>query len=171
MRFHGALLEVAGIGVLLSGRSGAGKSECALELVTRGYRLVADDAVDLAVEGGRLWGRSAPAVRDHIEIRGLGILSIPDLYGPDAVAAEAELALVCRLERDPVDPDRTGLEREEETILGVAVPRVTLAAHPYAGASTATLVDAAIRDTLRRRSGTHGAQRFDDRLRTLVRSR
>jgi serine kinase of HPr protein (carbohydrate metabolism regulator) len=110
-------------------------------------------------------------VCDHIEIRGLGILSIPDLYGPDAVVDHAEIALVCRLESDPGPPDRTGLEREAEVLLGVAVPRVTLAAHPRAGASTATLVDAAARDTLRRREGIHAAKRFDDRLRALSRIR
>ncbi len=171
MRFHGALLEVAGIGVMLAGRSGAGKSECALELVTRGYRLVADDAVDLVIEDGGLWGRAAPAVRNHLEIRGLGILSIPDLYGADAVTGSAEVALLCRLEKDPGPQDRTGLERATESLLGVDVPRVTLHAHPHAGASTATLVDAAVRDTLRRRDGHFAAERFDAHLRALVRQR
>jgi HPr kinase/phosphorylase len=169
VRLHGALVEVAGIGVLLSGPSGVGKSECALELVARGHRLVADDAVDLAVESGALIGRAAPAVRDHIEIRGLGILCIPDLYGAGAVAESAELGLVCRLSSDAGEPDRTGLERVEEALLGVAVPVVTLSADPRAGASLATLVDAAARDTLRRRAGSHGARRFDDRVRELVR--
>jgi len=168
VRVHGALVEVAGIGVLLTGPSGVGKSECALELVARGHRLVADDAVELALEAGRPVGRAAPAVRDHIEIRGLGILCVPDLYGRGAVSESAEVALVCRLVSDPGDPDRTGLERAEVPLLGVPVPLVTLAPHPRAGASLATLVDAAARDALRRRAGRDGARRFDARLRDLT---
>lgn len=168
MRYHGALVEVGGVGVLLSGRSGAGKSECALELVARGHRLVADDAVDLALEGGRVVGRAAPAVKGHLAIRGLGILCIGDLYGPGALADACEVALVCRLEAELAEPDRTGLDRGEEWILGVRVPCVALSSRPRAGATLATLVDAAARDARSRRAGADGALRFDARLQRLA---
>ena len=157
------LVEVGGIGVLLAGPSGAGKSECALELVARGNRLVADDAVDLAREGDRVIGRAAPAIGPHLEIRGLGILCVTDLYGPGAYAESASVDLVCRLDPGRADFDRTGLERESEEILGVAVPRVVLPASP--GASLATIVDAAARDHRQRRAGANTAERFDARWR------
>jgi len=166
VRFHGVLVEVGGVGVLLAGPSGAGKSECALELVARGHRLVADDAVELTREGDRVIGRAAEAVGPHIEIRGLGILSVPELYGPDAYCESAAVELVCRLDPGRVDFDRTGLDRECEDLLGVAVPRVVLSSPP--GASLATIVDAAARDQRQRRSGPGAAQRFDARLQRLT---
>jgi HPr kinase/phosphorylase len=163
VRFHGVLVEVGGIGVLLAGPSGAGKSECALELVARGHRLIADDAVELTREGDRVIGRATDAIGAHIEIRGLGILSVPELYGPGAVREAAAVDLVCRLDPERTDFDRTGLERESEDLLGVAVPRVVLPSPP--GASLATIVDAAARDARLRRAGTNAAARFDARLR------
>jgi HPr kinase/phosphorylase len=168
MRFHGVLVDVGGVGVLLAGPSGAGKSECALELVARGNRLVADDAVDLAREGDRVVGRAAPAIGPHLEIRGLGILCVTDLYGPEAFAESAAVDLVCRLDPGRADFDRAGLERESEEILGVAVPRVVLPASP--GASLATIVDAAARDQRLRRAGINAAERFDAHWQRVSRS-
>jgi HPr kinase/phosphorylase len=159
VRYHGVLVDVGGVGVLLAGPSGAGKSECALELITRGHRLVADDAVELTREGERLIGRAAAAIGGHLEIRGLGILSIPDLYGPNACAESAAVDLICRLDPGRADFDRTGLDRESEDLLGVAVPRVVLPASP--GTSLATIVDAAARDHRLRRTGPGSAERFD----------
>jgi HPr kinase/phosphorylase len=161
MRYHGVLVDVGGIGVLLAGPSGAGKSECALELIARGNRLVADDAVELAREDDRVIGRASAAIGAHLEIRGLGILSIPDLYGPQACAESAPIDLICRLDPGRADFDRTGLDREHEELLGVLVPRVVLPSPP--GASLATIVDAAVRDLRLRRSGTHSAARFAER--------
>ena len=161
MRFHGVLVDVGGVGVLLAGPSGAGKSECALELIARGHRLVADDAVELSREGERVVGRAAEAIGPHLEIRGLGILCVTDLYGPGAFAESAVVDLVCRLDPGRADFDRTGLERESEELLGVAVPRVVLPATP--GASLATIVDAAARDQRLRSAGTNSAERFDAR--------
>ena len=108
MQVHGALVQVQvrresereGVGVLLLGPSGVGKSEAALELVTRGHRLVADDVVELSPEAGRLFGCAPQAIRHYLEIRGLGILFVPALYGERAVAPESPVDLVCRLERD-----------------------------------------------------------------------
>ena len=110
MTIHGALVSVRGVGVLLLGSSGAGKSECALELISRGHRLVADDVVELHVsESGALLGRSPERIRHHLEIRGLGILYVPDLYGPDRVLDETGVDLVCRIERwRALDPGHHG---------------------------------------------------------------
>jgi HPr kinase/phosphorylase len=159
MRYHGVLVDVGGVGVLLAGPSGAGKSECALELITRGHRLVADDAVELARDGDRVIGRAASAIGPHLEIRGLGILCVTDLYGPNAFAESAAVDLICRLDPGRADFDRTGLERESEEVLGVLVPRVVLPASP--GTSLATIVDAAARDLRLRRAGQNSAERFD----------
>jgi len=158
VRYHGVLVDLGGVGVLLAGPSGAGKSECALELIARGHRFVADDAVELSLEGDRVIGRAAAAIGPHLEIRGLGILSVPDLYGSDAVAESAPVDLICRLDPGRADFDRTGLERESEELLGVLVPRVVLPASP--GTSLATIVDAAARDLRLRRAGRSGAERF-----------
>jgi HPr kinase/phosphorylase len=158
---HGALLEVQAVGVLLVGPSGIGKSECALELVARGHRLVADDVVRLREEGGRLFGSAPEAIRHYLEIRGLGILFIPDLYGPEAVREEVEMELVCRLEHWRADGEyeRVGLERPAERWAGVELPTLLLPARP--AGSMATVVEAAARDHLQRRRGRSAAQRLD----------
>jgi HPr kinase/phosphorylase len=166
MRVHGALVDVHGVGILLLGPSGIGKSECALELVSRGHRLVADDVVDLARdEAGRLVGSAPERIRHHMEIRGLGILYIPDLFGPEGVAESAAVDLVCELERwrEGAPYDRLGLERERTELEGVEVPRLVLPAHP--GGSMATVVEVAAREHRRRLEGVNAAARLDDRLR------
>jgi HPr kinase/phosphorylase len=168
VRYQGVLVDVGGVGVLLAGPSGAGKSECALELIARGHRLVADDAVELSRDGERVIGRAAPAIGPHLEIRGLGILCVTDLYGPGAFAESAVVDLICRLDPGRADFDRTGLERESEELLGVLVPRVVLPASP--GTSLATIVDAAVRDLRLRRAGKHSAERFDAHWRRASRT-
>ena len=133
MTIHGALVEVGGVGVLLLGPSGVGKSECALELVTRGHRLVAEDVVELRPDGeGRVFGSSPERIRHHLEIRGLGIVYVPDLYGPERVADRAAVDLVCRIERwrSDGDYDRVGLDPDWQEIEGVKVRRLTLPARP-----------------------------------------
>ncbi len=163
---HGALVEVLEVGVLLLGPSGIGKSECALELVTRGHRLVADDVVRIRrSEEGRLIGSAPALIRHYLEIRGLGLLSIPALFGGGAVREEAELALVCRLERwrEGADYERIGLDRQTEEILGVPLPTLLLPLRP--GASMATLVEVGARDLLRRRAGSNAARDLDARVR------
>ena len=169
-RVHGALLEVHRVGVLLRGRSGIGKSECALELVSRGHRLVADDVVELEKGGdGRLVGRSPERIRHHMEIRGLGILYIPDLFGPESVAESVAVDLVCELERwrEGADYERVGLERTSLDLLGAEVPRLVLPAHP--GGSMATVVEVAAREHRRRQDGVNAAARLDARLRREMR--
>lgn len=166
MLCHGALVDVHGVGVLLLGPSGIGKSECALELVSRGHRLVADDVVEIErTEDGGVLGRSAPRIRHHLEIRGLGILSVPDLFGPDAVRDAAPVELVCHLDRPGEDREyeRVGIDRPTEMVAGAAIPSVVLPARP--GGSMATVVEVAARDLLLRRRGVNAAARLDARLR------
>jgi HPr kinase/phosphorylase len=165
-RVHGALVDVEGIGVLLLGPSGIGKSECALELVRRGHRLVADDVVVLRrEEGGPLTGETPELIRHHMELRGIGIVYVPDLFGPDSVRERAEVALVCRLEawRPDLDVERVGLERQTEAWEGVALPALRLPARP--AGSLATLVEVAVRDHRLRGAGESAAERLDARLR------
>lgn len=166
---HGTLVEVLGVGVLIRGPSGIGKSEAALELVTRGQRLVADDVVRLRQgPGGAIRGSSPPLIRHHLEIRGIGILYVPDLYGADAVGDEAGVDLVCRLERwrEGESYERVGLTRPTEPLLGRDVPCVLLPVRP--AGNMATLIEVAVRDHLQRESGVVAASRLDERLRTEV---
>ncbi len=163
---HGAFLEVFGVGTVLLGPSGIGKSECALELLNRGHRLVADDLIEMTPESGdRLVGRAPERIRHHMEIRGIGIFYVPELFGADSVRDEMSVDLICRLERwrEGVAYERVGLERPEEALAGVRLPTLTLPARP--GGSMATVVELAAREHLQRRSGVNAAQRLDRRLR------
>ncbi len=165
MQVHGGLLRVRGLGVLLLGPSGVGKSETALELVSRGHQLVADDVVELQLEAGRVIGSARPPIRHFLEIRGIGILYVPDLYGPGAVAEESPVGLICHLEpwRAGESYERVGLERTCERLLGVEIPALVLPVRP--SANMATLVEAAVRDCEQRARGRSGAARLDARMR------
>jgi HPr kinase/phosphorylase len=165
---HGALVEVLGLGVLLLGQSGVGKSECALQLIQRGHRLVADDVVRLhRVDASppTLSGHAPELIRHYMEIRGIGLVNILDLYGEDAVKADASVDLVCHLEvwQDEVEYERVGLERTHETWLEVSLPSLTLPLRP--ALSMATVVEVAVRDALQRRQGVNAAARLDATLR------
>ena len=160
-RIHGSLVELEGVGVLLIGESGVGKSECALELVRRGHRLVADDVGEVeGTAGAEPSGRPHATLGHHIEIRGLGILSVPDLFGREAVLDSTRIDLVCRLERNAPSYDRIGIDRPRYEIgEGIGVPSVVLPAHP--AGTLATLVEVAARDQDLRRGGLNAAARFD----------
>jgi len=164
VQVHGALVRVQGVGVLLLGRSGVGKSETALELVTRGHPLVADDIVELSNVGGALVGRAPEAIRHYLEIRGLGILYVPELYGAAAVLTECPVDLVCRLERDApgLEYERVGLERPRESFEGVALPVVRLPMRP--ATSLGVIVEAAARDHRMRARGPSAAARLEAEL-------
>jgi HPr kinase/phosphorylase len=152
-RLHGVLIDVLGVGVFIRGESGIGKSECGLELVDRGHRLVSDDAVDLKATSRGLLGASPPPTRDHMEIRGLGILNIQDLYGVSAVSPQQTIDLIVHLEKwNPRKAyDRLGLNREMETILDVEVPLLRLPVAP--GRNVALLVELAAKNLLLRARG------------------
>lgn len=163
---HGVLVDVLDVGVLLLGPSGIGKSECALELVTRGHRLIADDVVRIhRAADGRLRGSAPELIRHYMEIRGIGLLHIPDLYGPDSVCLESPIDLICHLERwrENAEYERVGLERPTEKLTGVELPSLVLPVRP--ASSMATLVEAAARDHHQRAQGTSAAERFDAQMR------
>ena len=162
---HGALTDVYGIGVLLLGESGTGKSECALDLVTRGHRLVADDVVEVSQESDRIiMGRGPARIRHHMEIRGLGIINIRDLFGVAAIRYRKRIELVVLLEpwRPEGEYDRLGLEEQTYPILGVPIPMLRIPVS--AGRNIAILVEVAARNHLLKLMGVHAARSFAARL-------
>ncbi len=162
---HGALVDVYGIGVLLLGESGTGKSECALDLVTRGHRLVADDVVEVSQESDRIiMGRGPARIRHHMEIRGLGIINIRDLFGVAAIRYRKRIELVVLLEpwRPEGEYERLGLEEQTYAILGVAIPMLRIPVS--AGRNVAILVEVAARNHLLKLMGVHAARSFTARL-------
>jgi HPr kinase/phosphorylase len=162
---HGVLLDILGLGVLLTGESGIGKSECALDLVVRGHRLVADDTVDVRCrEQSILIGASPELTRHHVEIRGLGLVNVTDLFGVSATRTSKRIELVVHLERweSGREYDRLGLDTEMIEILGVRVPLITM---PVAsGRNLAMLVEVAARNQLLRVRGRHAARMLTERL-------
>ncbi|NKF24057.1 hypothetical protein [Solimonas marina] len=152
---HGVFMRVHGTGVLLTGASGVGKSELALELLTRGHRLVADDAVDFSVRRGFIIGRAPRLLRGFMEARSLGILNITKLYGSRSVIARQRLDLVVHLEAPRIVWDsgmeRLGGRRSQVDILGVELPEITVPIR--LGHNLAVLVEAACRDQQLRLQG------------------
>jgi HPr kinase/phosphorylase len=158
---HGVLVDVYGIGVLLLGESGTGKSECALDLVTRGHRLVADDVVEVIRESdGIIIGRGPGRIRHHMEVRGLGIINIRDLFGVAAIRYRKRIELVILLEawRPEEEYDRLGVEEQTHSILGVAISRLRIPVS--AGRNIAILVEVAARNHLLKLMGIHAARNF-----------
>ncbi|HEX8160540.1 MAG TPA: HPr(Ser) kinase/phosphatase [Pyrinomonadaceae bacterium] len=167
---HGVLLDAYGLGVLIEGESGIGKSECALDLIVRGHRLVSDDTVEVRCVGAeRLTGCAPELLREHMEIRGLGIINIRELFGVSAIWAGAkQIGLSIRLERwgEMKEVDRLGVEVSEVEILGVRVPQVLLPVSP--GRNLATLVETALRVHLLRARGQNAARDFVARHSALL---
>ena len=167
---HGVLVDVFGQGLLLLGKSGIGKSECALELVMRGHRLVADDAVHCEWRPpGVVFGAPADLLKHHIEVRGLGVLNVKNLFGVTATRDRKRINLVIRLLEwsDDAEYDRMGIEDRYHDILGVDVREVRLPVRP--GRSMASILEIAARNELMRLSGVHSARDFFGHLnRTLV---
>ena len=167
---HGVLMDVLGLGLLIVGESGIGKSECALDLVDRGHRLVADDAVEVRRRAESvLIGACPDLTRHHMEIRGIGVINVRDMYGVASTRRSKRIEFVVQLERwEPErDYERLGLEDERHEVLGVAVPSVTIPVAP--GRNVALLVEVAARNQLLRSRGQHAArqlvERADRRLR------
>ncbi|HWO18743.1 MAG TPA: HPr(Ser) kinase/phosphatase [Kofleriaceae bacterium] len=161
---HGVLLDVLGIGVLVIGKSGIGKSETALDLVVRGHRLVADDVIRIRRQGPNVIGRSAGLLGHHMEIRGLGIINVKDLFGIAAVREAKKIELVIELREWSPDEeyDRLGFDDRTDDILGCPVPALRLPVRP--GRNLATLVEVAARNQLLKIQGTHSARAFRDQL-------
>lgn len=168
---HGVFLEVHGMGVLLTGESGVGKSELALELITRGHRLVADDAPEFSRVGPDIVrGRCPEALRDFLEVRGLGILNVPAMYGGSAIKLSKDLRLVVQLQRlasqDLQQLDRLQGSYRTHTILDIEIPEVILPV--AAGRNLAVLVEAAVRDHILLRKGYNASEAFIKRQRELI---
>jgi HPr kinase/phosphorylase len=162
---HGVLMDMLGLGVLLVGESGIGKSECALDLVVRGHRLVADDTVEVRRRGERtLLGTCPELTRHHMEIRGLGVINIRDLFGVASTRASKRLELVVQLERwDPAQEyDRLGLDEHAYDLFGVNVPLIHMPVAP--GRNLAILVEVAARNQILRSRGLHAARDLAERL-------
>jgi HPr kinase/phosphorylase len=161
---HGVLMDVLGIGVLLRGKSGIGKSELALDLVVRGHRLVADDLIRIRRLGGYVVGRGTGLIGHHMEIRGLGIINVKDLFGISAVRDTKKIELLVELREwnEGEEYDRLGFDDHFDRILDVAVPAVQLPVRP--GRNLATLIEVAARNQLLKLQGTHSARAFRDQL-------
>ncbi len=157
---HGVLLGMYEIGVLLRGDSGIGKSECALELIARGHRLVADDAVLVKRIGENLEGFSPELTREHLEIRGLGIINVRDLFGVSAVAnsKKIELCIEFKKWKDAVSVERLGLDSQEEEIFGIKLTKFILPVS--AGRNLSVLVETAVRLHLLKVAGFDAAQKL-----------
>jgi HPr kinase/phosphorylase len=162
---HGVLLDILGLGVLIVGESGIGKSECALDLIVRGHRLVADDTVDIRRRSESiLIGTCPDLTRHHMELRGLGVVNVKDLFGIASTRSSKRVELVVQLERWDSDREyeRLGLDDEFFEILGLRVPFIRMPVAP--GRSVAILVEVAARNQLLRSRGHHAALELAARL-------
>lgn len=163
-QLHGVLMDVLGIGVLMVGKSGIGKSETALDLVMRGHRLVADDVIIIRRRGSTVQGRSGGILGHHMEIRGLGIINIKDLFGIAAVREAKKIEVVVELHEwdAAVEYDRLGFDEHVEKLLEVDIPKLRVPVRP--GRNLATLIEVAARNQLLKLQGIHSARAFRDQL-------
>jgi HPr kinase/phosphorylase len=162
---HGSLADVYGVGLLFVGRSGIGKSECVLDLVERGHRLVADDQVHVTRRAaGLLLGRGSDVLGFHMEIRGVGIIDIQSFFGIRAVRLQKRIEVVVRLEEwdESTQVERIGLEDEKTEILEVELPLVRVPLNP--GKNITVIAEVVAMNHLLRFAGRHAAERFNQRL-------
>lgn len=165
VRLHGVLVDVFGVGLLLMGASGIGKSECALDLVMRGHRMVADDVVDCDFRPpGMIFGAPATLLRHHLEVRGLGVLNIKDLFGVTAIRERKRIDVVVRLVEWSKDTeyDRLGLDDRHHTILGTKIRELVIPVRP--GRDMASILEVAARNELLKNAGHHSAREFFSNL-------
>jgi HPr kinase/phosphorylase len=158
---HAVLMDILGLGVLITGESGIGKSECAMDLILRGHRLVADDTVEVRRRAEAvLIGTCPEMTRHHMEIRGLGLINVRDLFGVASTRTSKRVELVVRLERWEAgrEYERLGLDDVFEEVLGLRIPLITMPVAP--GRSVANLVEVAARNQLLRSRGHHAARRL-----------
>lgn len=161
LTMHGVLVEIYGEGVLITGESGMGKSECALELIKRGHRLIADDAVEIKnIDGETLIGTAPELIRYYMELRGIGVINVRHIFGVGAVKPDTSVQLVVRLE--PWDDnkiyDRLGLTDETLDILGITVPQVTIPVRP--GRNLAAILELAAMNNRQKKMGYNAAETF-----------
>ncbi|WP_157065155.1 HPr(Ser) kinase/phosphatase [Amphibacillus sediminis] len=166
---HGVLVDIHGVGILITGQSGVGKSETALELVKRGHRLVADDSVEIHQEDyDRLIGSSPELIEHLLEIRGLGIINVMTLFGASAVRSHKKIDFVINLENwnEKKQYDRIGMDEETIRIIDVDVPKATLPVRP--GRNLAVIIEVAAMNFRLKRLGVNAAEEFSARLTKMI---
>jgi HPr kinase/phosphorylase len=170
-RIHGVLVDVFEVGVLILGKSGIGKSECGLDLVQRGHRLVADDVIECDYRPpGMVFGEPAALLRHHLEVRGLGILDIKELFGVTSIRERKRIDLIVHMEEGTPDGaiDRLGDPDRSREVLGVPIREVLLLVRP--GRNTSSIIEMAARSELLRGTGKDSTMEFVDRIdKALVR--
>jgi HPr kinase/phosphorylase len=162
---YGSMVDILGIGVMIRGASGIGKSECVLGLIERGYSLVSDDMTRMrAIEGRELLGTAPELTRHHMEVRGLGIINVTSIFGISATRLEKKLDLVVTLKdwQELEEVDRIGLEQDYYEILGIPVPHVTIPVRT--GRDLARLIEVAALDQKLKSMGQNSALEFNERL-------
>ena len=162
---HGELVEVYGEGILILGDSGVGKSETAIELIKRGHRLIADDAVEISKVSSRtIVGQAPEIIRHYVELRGIGIIDIRRLFGMGAVKSTEKIDMVIKLEHwiQGKDYDRYGLEDEYIDIMGIKVPKTTIPVRP--GRNLAVIIEIAAMNNRQKKMGYNTAQEFNKKL-------
>jgi HPr kinase/phosphorylase len=162
---HGVLLDVFGVGILIVGKSGIGKSECALDLILRGHRLVADDIVNIKKQPpSALFGTGSEIIKHHMEIRGLGIINIRDLFGISTVRDKKLIEMVIELtEWDPnTEYDRLGIDEIQYNLLDVNLPLIQIPVRP--GRNLSAIIEVAARNYLLKLGGHHSAREFQEKL-------
>ena len=162
---HGSLADVFGVGLLFQGKSGIGKSECVLDLVERGHRLVADDVVIVKRRGNDVLIASGHELQRHyMEVRGIGLIDVPAIFGIRSVRQQKRIEVVVQLEEwnQEMVIERTGLDFESATILGVEIPRIQVPLNP--GKNITVLAEVIALNLLLRYSGINAAERFNERL-------
>ncbi|MFJ7745134.1 HPr(Ser) kinase/phosphatase [Peribacillus sp. NPDC097295] len=166
---HGVLVDIYGLGVLITGKSGVGKSETALELVKRGHRLVADDCVEIRQEDQDTLVGNAPDLIEHLlEIRGLGIINVMTLFGAGAVRSNKKISIVINLElwEKNKQYDRVGLDEETMKIIDTEVTKITVPVRP--GRNLAVIIEVAAMNYRLKRMGVNAAEQFSDRLNNAI---
>ncbi|HKS36773.1 MAG TPA: HPr(Ser) kinase/phosphatase [Verrucomicrobiae bacterium] len=161
----GSMVDILGVGVIIRGESGIGKSECVLALIERGYSLVSDDVTRVTlVDGREVIGTSAELTRNHMEVRGIGIINVAAMFGVKSIRGEKRVDLVITLKswNEVPDVDRLGMEEQYLKILGVEIPQITIPVRP--GRDLARLVEVAAFQTKLKSSGYNPAKELNDRL-------
>ena len=161
----GSMVDILGVGVIIRGESGIGKSECVLALIERGYSLVADDVTRVRLsEGRQVIGTCPDLTRNHMEVRGIGIINVPAMFGIRSIRTEKRVDLIVTLKlwEQMTDIDRTGMEQETVKVLGVEIPHVAIPVRP--GRDIARLVEVAAFQTKLRLAGYNPAEEFNRRL-------
>jgi len=162
-RIQGTMMEIMGIGVLLRGAPGIGKSETALSLIERGYSLVSDDVTEVQRTGrGRLLCWASQVTRYHMEIRGIGIIHVPSLFGVSSIRRQTELDLVIDLQLPSGDEDRTGVQPDSVTIMDVDISRIVLPVR--SGRDMANIVEVAALNQKLKELGHDAAKELDDKI-------